>query len=271
MTKGVPAIYEVGARYTEAITFGDIHELRLKASVKEATWGKGGLVDQLRPRYQFIEDLLDFHSRSHHDIKDPFKMYERYIKGEDSVRSEVSRCGDFLTFIAREDCETIVVDSNHDRHLLKWLGSQDARRDPVNWHFWNSLTGMILHRIEHKQKFIPLQEAIGLCGQQPPAKFIDANTSFVICKEFAGGIECGMHGDQPWRASVGTFAKMGRRSNTAHGHVATIKGGAFRAGKSCEDRMDYNDGPSAWSDSHIVTYANSKRTIVTLFNGKARA
>lgn len=255
----------------EAITFGDIHEMRLKEEVKEATWGQGGLVDQLQPKYQFIEDLFDMRARSHHEINDGFKMFERYVNGEDSVSNEVVRAADFLEYISRNNSETIVVDSNHDRHIMRWLTHADARRDPVNFRFWNTLTGVILARIADHEKFVPLQEAMTMCGMQPPALFINANTSFVICKDFAGGIECGMHGDLPWRATVNTFAKMGRRSNTGHGHTAGIKGGAFRAGKSCEDRMGYNDGPSAWSDTHIVTYPNSKRTLVTIFKGKARA
>jgi hypothetical protein len=36
-------------------------------------------------------------------------------------------------------------------------------------------------------------------------------------------------------------------------------------------RWDYTKGPSNWTHSHIVTYTNGKRTIVTIYNGKWRA
>jgi hypothetical protein len=253
----------------EAITHGDIHEMRIKRSVKTAVWCEGGVVDQLKPRTQFIHDLLDFHSRCHHDIGDHFKMFERHVRAEDSVRAEVTGAVDFLHAIERRDCETVIVDSNHDRFLTRWMTSQDARRDLINVEFWMQLNSAVLAAIREGRKPIALEEAMRLI-RHVPATFIDSNTSYVICPAFGGGIECGMHGDQPWRSTLTTFAKMGRRSNTGHGHSAGIRGGAYRAGKYCEDRMDYNNGPSAWSDTMIVTYQNGKRTLVTIYKGKAR-
>lgn len=257
----------------EAITFGDIHEWRIKEEVKTATWGEGGLVDQLNPRFQFVHDLLDFHSRSHHDVKDYLKMFQRHIEKRESVSEEVASAKTFLYDIYRDDCETVVVDSNHDRHLAGWLTNQDARKDVQNVEFWHALGSALLTEIRAGKKPIALQQAMQIVNDMGPipATFIDANTSFVICKDFGGGIECAMHGDQPWRAGLATFARMGRRSNTGHGHAAAIRGGAFRTGKKCRDRMGYNDGPSAWSDTDIVTYASGKRTLVTFYAGKARA
>lgn len=34
---------------------------------------------------------------------------------------------------------------------------------------------------------------------------------------------------------------------------------------------DYAKGPSSWTHSHIVTYPNGQRTIITLYAGKWRA
>ncbi len=255
----------------EAVQPGDIHKERLKPSVYQALWGKGGVVEELQPRYQFIHDLLDFHRRGHHDVKDPIKMYERFARGQECVRTEVLDAARFLSAIKRKDCETVVVDSNHDRHIMRWLTGVDGRKDPINYRFWLQMQDRVLALIDNTKNFVVLQEAMRVAGDTPPATFIDSNTSFVICKEHGGGIECAMHGDLPFRAGVATFSRMGRRSNTGHGHTAFIKGGAFRAGKSCEDRMGYNDGASSWSDTLIVTYPNSKRTLVTIYNGKARA
>jgi hypothetical protein len=239
--------------------------------VYQAIWGDDGVMDQLNPKRTFINDLFNMTGRGHHDIKNPHKQFEAMVRGWDDVRAEVDSAGRFLQIIKRKDCEVIVKDSNHDRHLMRWLGEQNGLRDPVNAEFWCSLNSRVLDLIRHKKKFIVLEEAIKLCGILHDAKFIDCNTSYVICEERGGGIECSMHGDLPFRAGIGTFAKMGRRSNTGHGHTAMIKGGAYRAGKSCEDRMGYNDGPSSWSDTFILTYPNSKRTLVTIYAGKARA
>ena len=261
-----------GGHRVEAIEPGDIHCRRLKPIVKEVLWGKGGVVDQLRPKEQHIDDLLDFHTRGHHDIKDCFKMFSRHVEAKESVKDEVLEARDFLFDIYRPDCETIVKDSNHDRHIYRWLAENDGRKDPVNAEYWVALNALVFNKLRQQKKFILLEEAMNLDQSvPPPATFIDCNTSHVICRKFGGGIECGMHGDLPFRAGLATFSKMGRRSNTGHGHTAGIFAGAFRGGKSCEDNMGYNDGASAWSDTFILTYPNGKRTLVTIYKGEVRA
>jgi hypothetical protein len=254
----------------EAIEPGDIHCRRLKKDVAQVLWGEGGVVDTLRPKFQFINDLLDFHTRGHHDIKDSFKMFSRHVEEKESVQDEIIEAAGFLRQIYRSNCLTIVKDSNHDRHIYRWLSETDGRKDPINAEYWVKLNALVFSKLRKQKKFILLEEAIKQLGLDVPAKFIDCNTSYVICRKYGGGIECGMHGDLPFRVGLATFEKMGRRNNTGHGHTAGIFGGAFRAGKSCEDNMGYNDGASAWSDTFIVTYPNSKRALVTIYKGKVR-
>jgi hypothetical protein len=62
------------------------------------------------------------------------------------------------------------------------------------------------------------------------------------------------------------------RLNTAHTHTAGILDGIYTAGLSGKMDQGYNaDAPSSWSHSLIVTYPNSRRTIVTLRDGRYRA
>ena len=89
-------------------------------------------------------------------------------------------------------------------------------------------------------------------------------------------IECGMHGHlgpDGGRGSVFNLSKMARKANIGHCHKAGIYDGLYAAGVSCEHKTDawYLKGPSSWSHSHIVTYPNGKRTIVTVWKGKYRA
>jgi hypothetical protein len=110
--------------------------------------------------------------------------------------------------------------------------------------------------------------------QEANVYFLPLDHSFVICPAHGGGIECGLHGDlgpNGARGNVGWFAKMGRRSNLGHSHVAGIRGGAYQAGTKSKLRLEYNHGPSAWTHSDIITHENGKRQIVTFFNGKWRA
>jgi hypothetical protein len=83
-----------------------------------------------------------------------------------------------------------------------------------------------------------------------------------------------MHGHLGPNGSRGTpqnLNKVGRRANTGHTHSAGIWNGLYVAGTSSTLDFGYNKGPSSWTHSHIVTYPNGKRTIITVYAGKWRA
>ena len=120
-------------QWTEAIGWGDIHEAQLDPRVRELAWAEGGMLDELRPRYQFFHDTLDFRARNHHERGNPHTMFRRYVEGEDDVESECASAAKFLMEeSARAWCDSIVVDSNHDGALGKWLREADYKSDPVN-------------------------------------------------------------------------------------------------------------------------------------------
>jgi len=64
---------------------------------------------------------------------------------------------------------------------------------------------------------------------------------------------------------------MGRKAIVGHTHQAGIHDGIYTAGVSGSLDMDYNRGPSSWSHSHVLTYPNGKRAIVTMWRDKWRA
>jgi hypothetical protein len=86
-------------------------------------------------------------------------------------------------------------------------------------------------------------------------------------------IEFGIHGHlgaNGARGSLNTFRKMGPKANVGHAHSAAILDGIYQAGVSGNLDMGYNRGLSSWSHSHIVTYANGKRAIITMSDGEWR-
>jgi hypothetical protein len=255
----------------EAITFGDVHVAEIDVSVEKGTWGTGGMVDQLRPRHQIIHDVFDMYARGYHEIKNPYSQLLHFVEGKDSVAAEVFEVREFLKFIAREDCETVVVNSNHDRFLWHWLNDKNARHDPVNAAYWSELNHLAMAYIAKNKK---KPELLALALGDVPARMLGQDESFVVCPDIGGGIECGLHGDlgpNGARGALRAFGKMGRRSNIGHSHVAGIDGGAWQAGTNSMLQLDYNHGPSAWSHSDIIVYPNSKRAIITFFKGKWKA
>lgn len=259
----------------EAIGWGDVHTRALSKAIEEVCWGEGGMLDELRPRYQFIHDVLDFWARGHHDIKWPHRMFERFVKGYESVEAEVQDVATFLDGVERDWCETLVVDSNHDRAMERWLETTTHHDDPANALFYLEAS-LELYRAMAAQntEFHLLEWAVRRAGAASDVGFLREDESMVICREFDDGIECGMHGHLGVNGARGNpkqFARMGRRANTGHAHSAGIYDGTYVGGVAGDMEMGYNQGPSSWSHSHVVTYPKGTRTIVTMWKGRWRA
>lgn len=258
----------------EAVNWGDIHVHHLEDWMREACWGEGGIIDQLRPRFQFFHDTLDFNSRSHHDVKDPHQMFERFVEGSDSVEYELRRVVDFLQYAHRQFCQSVVVESNHDNAFVRWLKEGDYKGDYVNAIFFLKSQLRYYEALrDREQRFHLFEWALRELGLTISARFLDEDDSFVICPDMGGGIECAMHGHLGLNGARGNprqFVKMGRRLNIGHGHGAQIVDGVYMAGVMGALDQGYNKGPSNWSHSLIVTYSHGKRAMVTMRNKKWR-
>jgi hypothetical protein len=263
----------------EGVTWGDIHVQERDPVVEKLS---GDLMNILSPKYAFYHDVLNFGSRNHHDIKDPFKKLKLFHSGLEDVRFEV---GEAMCYVVNKatawpNTEHVVVDSNHDRALERWLRESDWRHDPINMEFFmESALAKIKSIRSGDDTFHMMRYWFNDYDYQGDncltnVRFLDEDESFVLCEDANGGIECGMHGHlgpNGSRGGAAAFAKMGRKANVGHTHQAGIYDGIFTAGTSSSLDMGYNRGPSSWSHSHILTYPNGKRTIITMWNGKWRA
>lgn len=269
----------------EAITWGDIHAIRFDSIVEELGWvNNDSMVNVLRPKNQFLHDVLDFRGRNHHETKDPFKRLLRFVEREEDVREEVeltmNKVNELANYVrnANEEGVTVVVDSNHDRALERWLRESDWRHDPINMEFFMESALAKIRAIKDRDSSFHMirfwASQLGL-GDREDIIFLDEDESYVICPDpdGHGGIECGMHGHlgpNGRRGNIRAFSKMGRRANIGHSHTAGIVDGIYQAGTSSELDLGYNVGPGSWSQSHVITYANGKRAIITMWASKWR-
>lgn len=268
----------MGGRRSLSVTSGDTHEDEKDPVVHTAKYRKGGMVDVLKPQYNFIHDVLNFARRSHHNVKDPYFMIEQFVQKRESVEEEVAGVRAFLQEIKRTDCLTVVVDSNHDRHLDRWLSENDGRKDPVNARYWSVLNKYKIDCLYSGLTRSILPAAIADWDSAWAArwnvKFLEEDEGFITVKWSSGGIENGMHGDRAAngaRGNIRSFAKMGRRSNVGHSHTCGIFQGCYMAGTNSKLKLRYNHGASSWTQSDIVTFENGKRCIVTFAFGKWHA
>jgi hypothetical protein len=263
--------------WVEGINWGDLHGPDIPDEIHKILWGVDGILDTLGAKYQFFHDFLSFVSRNHHDMKDPFRRFEKHVQGIDDVEAEVNLTMRMVAEVAENfpNTEIVVVDSNHDRALERWLRESDWRSDPLNMVFYMKSVLAKLEAIQaSRTDFHMMRHWFYWDQDQQNVRFLDEDESFVICPDRNGGIECGMHGHHGPNGAYGNpsaFAKMGRKANTGHTHQAGIKDGIYTAGISNSLDQLYNIGPSSWSLSEILTYLNGKRSIITLRNGKWRA
>jgi hypothetical protein len=262
----------------EALNPGDIHHEKLDPDVAMSIFGydveqrktvsNDNLVDWLRPKHIFMHDLSDFSARNHHNIKDPHFLFETHKAKTANVESELRGCAKFLAETRRDFCKTVVVQSNHDNALLRWLKTVDWRDDMENAQFYLRTQLACLNAIDTGER-TPIFEKVlrefspdGLEG----IKFVGEDDSYLVL-----GIEFGMHGHLGANGSRGNlkqFSKFGRKSVTGHGHSAGWFDGALAAGVCAYLDMIYNKGPSSWSHSNVLTYQNGKRAIITEMNKK---
>lgn len=255
----------------EAINWGDIHAAKLDHVVADTSWRKdNSIMEVLQPEHVFLHDVMDHKNRNHHNIKDPYFRFKMFHDKTESVKDEVYNTAAVIEEMTGKGSNVIIVESNHDLALSKWLKEQDYRQDPINAIFFLDLQLATYLSIKGGEDFSVFEYACKMLNSElDSVNFLRTDESYVIC----GDIECGAHshnGNNGGRGSVQAFQKQGIRCNIGHSHSANIKDGVYQAGVSGKLDMGYNVGGSSWSHSHIITYSNGKRTIITLKNGKWR-
>jgi len=253
-----------------ALTPGDIHVADLDVEIEDTLCE---IIDTLQPAEIHLHDVHDHKSRSHHDRKNPFRQFELHDSDADDVREEVKADAAFLSKISRSFMKSVVVASNHDDHLRRWLAESDWRQDPKNARFYLQAADAMLEGIEAGADFNLLEWACQKEGCPNDVAFLRPDASHIVA-----GVECGLHGDQGpngSRGAIRALSKIGVKVNIGHSHSAGIMDGAWQCGLTGGDKqhvtLDYARGPSSWSRTMIGTFPNGKRTMITMRGLKWRA
>lgn len=260
----------------DAITWGDLHATIAQPEVVASSQD---MLDELKPKYQFLHDIMEGvsvnrHMRKHKAIHENFT---RWLRGLHRVDEELKQTAAVIGQYMRPWCQTVVPDANHDRYWLKaWLREYDYRVDPPNTELFLRMQSFMYEELRTGKlaknvnlvRFAMENEAGMKAGA---VKFLLPDESFAV-----GEVECGMHGHLGPNGAFGSpsnLAKIGKKATTAHTHSAGIYHGLYVAGTSSKLTLDwdYTAGPTSWSHSHVVLYPNGQRAVVTMKNGKWHA
>jgi len=241
-----------------AIVWGDLHIGSHDPRVLNKTLE---LMEDLHPEHVILHDVFDGKSISHHEEKDPFLQYQKEIDGTNSLKKEIEQ---LLQCLAEfEDYNTIIVRSNHDDFVDRWLKNTDWRRTvtPKNSLEYMQYSSAILSG-EAPNGVIPWV----INNKYPHFITLGRSDSYIV-----NGWELGQHGDigsNGSRGSLQQFRKLNHKIVVGHYHSPGRKDGALAVGTSTHLRVGYNIGASAWLQSHVIIHEDSKAQHINFINGE---
>lgn len=258
----------------EALITGDEHAAFADTEVMSATYyNDDSIVKKFKPKYIVRHDLLDFFSASHHHKHNFFLKYAKHhCFGAWSVENELNITIDHVNKTTPDYSVNIIIASNHNEHLMRWLNEADPKQDPENallYHYlmYNMLsqTKMSDTNVHHPEPF----ELYAADKMKCKTKFLSRNEAFKICD-----VEVSNHGDRGASGSKGSskqFSNIPVKNVTGHTHSPVIDKGNYTVGTSSRFDLSYVSGLSSWDHAHCIIYPNGKRQMLFIRNGKYRA
>jgi hypothetical protein len=276
--------YDLDTHYTEigwrtdtieALVTGDEHAIFADPDVKKATYtAKDSIVKTLKPKTIVRHDLLDCYSVSHHHKDDVFTQYAKYTGEANVIEAELQETLMYVRDTTPDHTENLIVSSNHNDHLTRWLKECDPKVEPWNAKFYHWMMFQMLDRTK-----------MGEAGAEYPNPFQlyaeNTTTAYGMKLKFLGrreihkilDIEIANHGDRGANGARGSrkqFAQVPSKTIIGHSHSPGIEKGCYQVGTSSRLNLDYNVGPSSWMNTHCLIHKNGKRQLINIINGKWR-
>jgi hypothetical protein len=260
-----------------ALVTGDIHAAFHDEDVEKATYTSSeSIMNLLKPQAWVIHDIEDFYARNHHHRGDHWLAFAKHHLGRDNVEKSLQISADFIDKHSRPDMTNVIVKSNHDEALDRWLKETDFRNDPENAKFFLYMQLKALENIKMTNTGFSTIDPFEFWCKHPyeqrglssidNTRFMKRDESFSI-----HGIEMGFHGDQGPNGSRGSpnaFAKIGPKCIVGHSHSPSIFRGVYTVGVSAMLNLEYASGPSSWMHTHCIVYPDGHRTLIHIINDR---
>lgn len=258
--------------YPLAIVTGDEHAMFSDPVVEEATYtGENSITKILKPKFVVRHDVLDMYSGSHHHKNNTIKTVAKHMFGIDKVEDELKKTVAYLKRTTGKFIN-IIVPSNHTDHLTKWLSTVNIKEEPWNAKFYHMMMYQVLTSLEQTETGFKHVDPFALyCewSNLDRTEFLRPGDSFCIAD-----VELGAHGHEGRngsRGSISQYSDMAHKYVIGHSHTPGIVSGAYQVGTSSRLKLEYTTGPSSWAHVHCLVYANGKRQLIRIVNGRWKA
>lgn len=268
-TRGV----KQAGRY-EGLVLGDWHKDWALPAVEEATFGPEGMVKLMRPKVIAWHDLDDNYSTNPHHKGDFIRHGGKVLFDRADARKELERACGYVAAVTPSDSLSIIVPSNHNDFLSRWILANDPRLlDRANRRLWcDTVNAMddslaLTHRgVEYIDAFV--YWAKRFFAGQSNVRVLERGETFM-----QAGIKLDLHfdkGPNGARGSIKNLRRIGTKSMGGHGHGPGINEGAYQVGVATGE-LEYAVGsPSGWMNTHGSINALGKRSLHNVINGQWR-
>lgn len=251
----------------EALVLGDWHS-RQNDPVARAAFvdGVGSLRDAVRPRVVVLHDGFDGLSISHHEEGNVILKARRANALQLSLEEELRLYAKDLDFLASKFERVVVVQSNHDEFLHRYLSEGRYVDDHLNHGTALRLASAMVDSGRN-----PVQVGVEMFGLKHGDRitFLSRDEDYKVA-----GIELGAHGDKGANGSRGSLRAMEAAygsSVSGHAHTPEILRSAYQVGTCSILRPDYAKGPSSWLHTSCLVYRSGARQLVNVIDGAWRA
>lgn len=250
---------------SEAFVLGDWHSGETDPTARKC-WEE--ICKEMKPKYLVLHDAFNGLAINHHEEKNTIILAQRAMEGKLDLYKEVKELACDLNDLTGLAEEVIMVKSNHDEFLTRYLQEGKYVKDPINHRFALEIARDMLDGLD------PLESAIAkaskLMGSDflNKVRFLERDENFIV-----GGVQLGAHGDKGPNGSRGGIKSLESaygNSVTGHSHSPEILRGAWVVGTSSYLRLSYNVGPSSWMHTSCLVYPNGARQLISVIDGKWR-
>jgi hypothetical protein len=252
-------------KMTPKLVMGDYHAGEHDESAVKA-WEE--IIDTLQVDEVFFHDLFNAKSINHHEEHN-IVLRARHAKDNLlSLKNELLVTGQEIDRILSHKSvkKGIVVKSNHDDFLQRWLNEGKFKYDALNFS-----VGCTLAAGAVEQGGDVLKDALSKYGQiktWDKLIFLNRDQDYKV-----GGIELSAHGDKGPNGSRGSKASLENAYGKAvigHSHTPGILRGIYQVGTTSLFDLGYNLGPSSWMHCSCIVYENGQRQLINSIEGKWR-
>lgn len=257
----------------EALVCGDAHVRKMDASVDKGVFGAKGIVKTLRPSRIIWHDLFDGATCNPHERKDYFTVLAKLKAGKMDVAEELNETVQFVVDRTPTFCASIIVDSNHDAFLKRWVEDNDWKEVALNGGTYLELAKYMwdeTHMSKQGDEQVPSPFAYWVQKfKHPRIRCLREDESYAVA-----GIELGMHGHRGPNGARGmlrNLVKIGVKFVIGHVHGPGIRFGGYAVGIMARLRQGYNKGPSNWLQTMCLVHGGrcaGKRQLITIIDGR---